>query len=169
MNISKDCGNGSVAPGTLKHPVRWRGHPSWGVSAFSLVEVVLALGIAAFALLAITGLLPVGVNTQQDSARETAAANLGTAIVSDLWQTGTTGLSARYGVDVTVGGSTVLFLDESGVPVAEPRAAYRATVWLRLPTGGAPAATCGTVTLAWPAAAPRPTGSVTLFVALDRN
>ena len=36
-------------------------------SAFSLVEVVLALGVAAFALTAILGMLPMGLKTQQTS------------------------------------------------------------------------------------------------------
>lgn len=43
-------------------------------NAFSLVEVVLALGIASFGLLAVAGLLPVGMGAVKDSREQAAAA-----------------------------------------------------------------------------------------------
>lgn len=43
-------------------------------SAFSLVEVTLALGIIAFALIAILGLVPVAQNTGRDAADDTKIA-----------------------------------------------------------------------------------------------
>lgn len=42
--------------------------------AFSLIEVTVALGIASFALLAVAGLLPVGLNSVKSSREEAAAA-----------------------------------------------------------------------------------------------
>ncbi len=54
------------------------------VSAFSLIEVTLALGVAAFCLIAVFGLLPVGVNTNQSSIQQTAAASFATRIAADL-------------------------------------------------------------------------------------
>ena len=42
-------------------------------AAFSLVEIVLALGVAAFALIAVMGMLPVGVKIQQASVNQTKA------------------------------------------------------------------------------------------------
>lgn len=42
--------------------------------AFSLIEVTMALGIASFGLLAIGGLLPVGLGSMKDSRDEAAAA-----------------------------------------------------------------------------------------------
>lgn len=42
--------------------------------AFSLIEVTLALGIASFGLLAVAGLLPVGLNSVKASREEAAAA-----------------------------------------------------------------------------------------------
>ena len=53
-------------------------------SAFSLVEVVLALGVAAFALIAILGMLPVGVKTQQGSVNQTKANAVISQIIDDL-------------------------------------------------------------------------------------
>lgn len=44
-----------------------------GARAFSLVEVVLALGIVGFALLAIIGLLPIGLQSGRASIQETRA------------------------------------------------------------------------------------------------
>ncbi len=42
-------------------------------SAFSLIEVTVALGIASFGLLAVAGLLPVGLNSVKTSREEAAA------------------------------------------------------------------------------------------------
>ena len=43
------------------------------VGAFSLVEVTFALGVAAFCLLVLLGLLPTGLKTQQSSIQQTTA------------------------------------------------------------------------------------------------
>ncbi len=52
--------------------------------AFSLVEVVLALGLVSFSMLAVVGLLPVGLRSVKNAGEESAAANalqlLGAAI-----------------------------------------------------------------------------------------
>jgi uncharacterized protein (TIGR02598 family) len=53
-------------------------------SGFSLVEVVLALGIASFALLAVVGLLPVGMKSAQDAREQAAAANVMNSIANTL-------------------------------------------------------------------------------------
>ena len=42
-----------------------------GATAFSLVEVTLALGIAAFCLIAVFGLMPVGVQTNRNAISQT--------------------------------------------------------------------------------------------------
>ena len=46
------------------------------IAAFSLVEVTLALGIAAFCLIAVFGLMPVGVQTNRNATSQTAATNI---------------------------------------------------------------------------------------------
>lgn len=53
-------------------------------AAFSLVEVALALGVAAFALLAIMGMLPMSLKTQQASIQQTTANSIISQIFSDL-------------------------------------------------------------------------------------
>jgi uncharacterized protein (TIGR02598 family) len=58
--------------------------------AFSLVEVVIALGIISFAVIAIVGMLPVALKSSQDSMRETDATLIAQRIFSEL-KTGSSG------------------------------------------------------------------------------
>jgi type II secretory pathway pseudopilin PulG len=53
-------------------------------NAFSLVEIVIAIGVATFALVTILSLLPVGLRTAQQSRNQSRAAYLAEQIVSDL-------------------------------------------------------------------------------------
>jgi len=55
--------------------------PLSGRSAFSLVEVTLALGVAAVCLIVLLGLLPASLKTQQNSIEQTTA----NAIISTIW------------------------------------------------------------------------------------
>jgi uncharacterized protein (TIGR02598 family) len=54
------------------------------VGAFSLVEVTLALGVAAFCLIVLLGLFPAGLKTQQASIEQTLANGVITEIIGDL-------------------------------------------------------------------------------------
>lgn len=56
------------------------------VQAFSLIEVVLAMAIVAFALLAIIGMLPVGLATMRDSQNDQAIATIANQLRGDLQQ-----------------------------------------------------------------------------------
>ena len=58
-------------------------------TAFSLVEVTLALGIAAFCLIAVFGIMPVGVQTNRNATSQTAATNIMAAVIADLRATPT--------------------------------------------------------------------------------
>ena len=53
-------------------------------SAFSLLELALALGVAAFCLIAVFGLIPVGVQTNRNATSQTAATNIVALVVADL-------------------------------------------------------------------------------------
>lgn len=55
-----------------------------GVAAFSLVEVTLAIGVAAFALITLLGLLAVGVRLQQASNHQTIATKITSQIMADM-------------------------------------------------------------------------------------
>jgi uncharacterized protein (TIGR02598 family) len=54
----------------------------WG--AFSLVEVVVALGVIAFAIVAIIGLVPTGLQTSHSSQDETRAAQIAQLLFASL-------------------------------------------------------------------------------------
>jgi type II secretory pathway pseudopilin PulG len=58
--------------------------PLLKTAAFSLVEVTLALGVAAFCLVAVLGLLPTSLRTQQTSIQQTTANQIISTIFSDL-------------------------------------------------------------------------------------
>jgi uncharacterized protein (TIGR02598 family) len=85
-------------------------------SGFSLVEVTLALGIAAFCLIAVFGLLPVGVQTNRNATSQTAATNVMAAVISDLRATPTTCTkSLQFGIQLGGGGRpTTLYFDGLG-------------------------------------------------------
>jgi len=53
-------------------------------AAFSLVEVTLAIGVAAFCLLAVLGMLPVALKTQQASVQQTTTNEIISQIAEDL-------------------------------------------------------------------------------------
>ena len=57
---------------------------------FSLVEVTLALGVASVCLIAIFGLLPVGLRTNQDAIQQGSAADILGAVMADLRATSVT-------------------------------------------------------------------------------
>lgn len=58
--------------------------PLSGRAAFSLVELTLALGVAAFCLVAVLGLLPTSLKTQQASIQQTTANQILSTIFAAL-------------------------------------------------------------------------------------
>jgi uncharacterized protein (TIGR02598 family) len=116
---------------------------------FSLVEVTLALGLAAFAMVAIFGLLPTGLRSNQTSTEQMAAAGMASGIVADLQAAPVSippqdTISPRFQISLKApNGSgtaqrTTFFLGEDGAPAGavnadanstlKPR--YRATVYV---------------------------------------
>src|SRR6476660_9032035 len=82
------------------------------VAAFSLVEVTLALGIAAFCLIAVFGLMPVGVQTNRNATSQTAATNVIAAVVADLRARPTANTSSQF--CISFGFATTLYFDSAG-------------------------------------------------------
>ncbi len=93
-------------------------HPR-GIVAFSLVEVVLAMGIIAFALIVLFALLPVGLKSNSDSIGESQAVNLLQAMIADRQATSYTNASPLYNLPalsaVTGTTSGTFYLMEDGV------------------------------------------------------
>ena len=78
----------------LCNPLRpWREQ-----SAFSLTEVVIAMGVAAVAFTSIIALFPLGLNMSRESYEETQAALLAQTILSDLKDQQTGNRNTRYTV-----------------------------------------------------------------------
>ena len=150
-------------------------------SGFSLIEVAIAIGIAAFSLVAIGGLVPVGVNSSQSAASQTGAASLMGAVVSDLRSTVAaspipSGTSSYFKFPITTSGTTTLYVDESNTFTTTlaslPAARFRVTVSnVFNPTAPNRSASLEYVLITWPAGAlpANATGHMESIVALDRN
>ena len=164
---------------------------------FSLVEVTLALGVAAVSLLAIFALLPVGLKTNQVAIEQRASTDILSTVIADLRATPVTNprggatTSRRFAMGLptnpVLSATTVtLFFNSEGqcstdlegstkpdgsswVPPLQAR--YRMTITFSPNGAGARTATLVNLTATWPAAAPIATagGSAEMFLALDRN
>lgn len=166
-------------------------------AAFSLVELTLALGIAAFCLIAVFGLAPVAMLTNRNATSRTEAANIMAAVVADLRATpacpGGQPFSKQFGIQF--GTSTTLYFDGQGRSSCDPaglqqfrstaicsqggcsgswspplKVLYQLNVtWPSSPTG----LMYADLKVIWPATqttpAPVPSGSVEMSVAFDRN
>ncbi|MEO5720646.1 MAG: hypothetical protein ABIR71_04140 [Chthoniobacterales bacterium] len=92
-------------------------------AAFSLVEVVLALGVIGFALLAIIGLLPIGLQSGRASIQETRANHLAAQIFATLRSQPFTAVNFT-----SLGGNTTINLSSenttAGPPTAPPIEVY---------------------------------------------
>lgn len=146
------------------------------VHAFSLVEVTLALGIAAFCLIAVFGLMPIGVRTNRNATSQTAATNIIAAVVADLRATPSfTNISTQFGITFGTNPSP-LYFDGSGQfttsLVANSRYQLNVT-WNVANSAGACSAglPCADLKVTWPAAATpaNATGSAESFAAFDRK
>jgi len=146
------------------------------VGAFSLVEVTLALGVAAFCLLAVFGLVPAGVQTNRNATSQTAAANIMAAVVTDLRATPKGNpTSAQFGI--TFGTNPPpLYFNASGQFATSlgtnSRYQLNLTWNVANSTGACSAALpCADLKVTWPAAAipANASGAAETFAAFGRN
>ncbi len=151
-------------------------------SAFSLVEVTLALGVAAFSLLVIFSLLPIGLQTNQRAIEEMASADILSAVAADLRATpvtnprGNATTSTHFGIGIPAAGSTAtttLFFNSVGKFASSQQADSRYRVTINFPAngGGAKTATFAILQVTWPAGAATTNaqGAAEIFTAFDRN
>src|SRR5437763_16903386 len=79
-------------------------------AAFSLVELTVAMGIAAFCLIAVFGLIPVGVQTNRNATSQTAATNILADVIADIRATVRATASATpsqlYAIAIPVSGGS---------------------------------------------------------------
>jgi type II secretory pathway pseudopilin PulG len=152
-------------------------------SAFSLVEVTLALGIAAFCLIAVFGLMPVGIQTNRNAKSQTRATNLMAAVMADLRATPTTKTTSLQ-FCIPLSGTTTVYFDSEGrcSRFADGATSPCGVGWnpaldtryqVNITTFPAPVnlkLTYADVKVTWPAAATtaNASGSVEMFAAFDR-
>jgi len=137
--------------------------------AFSLVEVTLALGIAAFCLIAIFGLMPVGVQTNRNATSQTAATNIIAAVVADLRATpknSTT--SSQFNIAFGTNPPPMYF---DGAGQFSTTLGANSRYQLNMTWTGSAGLRYADVKVTWPAAASatNASGSVEAFTAFDRK
>ena len=160
-------------------------HRSQSRSAFSLIEVTLAIGVAAFCLIAVMGLLPVAIKMQQASVQQTKANAIISQISSDLLadvrlppgqaskaQGDWANLHGRWAQVAT---PDVLYFTndakQSGYQGSAPAdAAFRATITYMLPP--TTTTSLANIKVTWPAsidpATGTPAGSAETYISVNR-
>jgi uncharacterized protein (TIGR02598 family) len=138
-------------------------------AGFSLVELTLALGIAAFCLIAVLGLVPVAALTNRNATSQTAATNIIASVIADMRAT-TSSTSPQY--NITFGTAKTLYFDGAGQFAISLGANSRYRV--RITFSSSPSGlSYAYVKATWPApvdpATTTPSGSVEIFAAFDRN
>jgi uncharacterized protein (TIGR02598 family) len=156
-------------------------------AAFSLVEVTLALGVAAFCLLTVFAMLPVALKTQQASMQQTTANHVMSEILADLRadarlppgqvsKEGDSGFGLHGHWAQVYAPDTLYFTNEAfmtgSVNVTSPPAdaAFRAKITYLFPPNAS--TSIAKVIVSWPAqvdlATVVPAGSVETFIAVNR-
>jgi Tfp pilus assembly protein PilV len=156
-------------------------------AAFSLVEVTLAIGVLAFCLVGIAGMIPMGLKTQRASTNQTRANSLISQCVQFLradvrlppgqakkaaggWQN----LNGHW---AAVAVPDTLFFNNDGkqigvyqgTPAAPASAVFRATITYLFPPSST--TSIAKITISWPAAQSDLTkveGSIDMFAAVNR-
>jgi uncharacterized protein (TIGR02598 family) len=155
---------------------------SIAADAFSLVEVALALGVAAVSLIVIFSLLPIGLQTNQRSIEQTASVDILSAVAADLRATPITNprggavTSIEFGISIPAAGSTgstTLFFNGAGQSSTSQQtdSRYRMIITFVSNGGGPKTATLADLRMTWPAAAAvaNAQSSAEMFAAFDRN
>ena len=82
---------------------------------FSLVEVILALGLASFALIALIGLLSVAFRSSRDTAEETRVVSILETMVADRMVSPQGTNSTMYGIPpLSAESSSTIYIREDG-------------------------------------------------------
>jgi Tfp pilus assembly protein PilV len=156
------------------------------ISGFSLVEVTLALGVAAISMIAIFGLLVTGTQTNHTAIEQAASSDILATVAADLRATpkttppGGVATSLQFSISIPanpVNSATTLpplYFSSQGQASASltGNSRYRLIITF-LPNGsGTRTATFVDLRITWPAAATPTnanTGAAEAFIALDRN
>jgi CubicO group peptidase (beta-lactamase class C family) len=161
-------------------------------AAFSLVELTLAMGLAAFCLIAVFGLIPVAALANRNATSQTAATNVMAAVIADLRGTPRAN-SASMQFAIPFGTNTTRYFDSQrqcscdSAGLQRPNPATRdctSLTWnpplqpryqLDITWSGSTTLRYADLKVRWPpvfvtsSPAPIPSGSTEVFAAFDRN
>ena len=124
-------------------------------AGFSLIEVVIALGIFAFCIVAIVGLLPVGINSVRSVSNENNAIHIASSI-EGIWQVAPLGSSPITipniitNLAISSSANSTYFFDEFGDPLANSTGA---ALKMNYKTAGSGNSTTVNMTFSWPPSA----------------
>ena len=145
---------------------------SRGLCGFSLVEVTLALGVASLCLVAILGLVPVGLRTNQNASSQNAAVNILSAVIADMRATPRAGTTSNQ-FGITFGSPKTLFFESEAkfATSLNTNSRYQVTINFPTNTAGSTAAIFADLKASWPATAAQSNanGAVEMFAAFDRH
>jgi uncharacterized protein (TIGR02598 family) len=153
---------------------------------FSLIEVTTALGVMSFCFVSLLGLIPASLTSTEATLRNTTAAGLAAAVVSDLRAAPDTAAdSTRYGLSMPPGAGAAssvptpqtFYVGTNGLATAvgapaTADAQFRVSVEFMGPAGGPAGASRARVTVSWPALATAPVingGRLESFATLIRD
>ena len=150
-------------------------HSMVRASGFTLVEVIAALGIFAFAITVLMGVIPVGMQQVQTTSNENFSMTVMEGIRDDLTLSLTAKMpqSPRYGLTSPGGGATTpvdfRIKDNGEVAAAHEPAVCRVMGTLRCPPSATPGPPRLHLRATWPANAPagRETGALELVAAFQ--
>src|SRR2546423_8234948 len=97
-------------------------------NGFSLVEVTVALAVAAFSLIVVFGLFPIGAQTHRAAIGQTTAAAILSSVIGDMRSTPSANTTSTI-FGIAFGTSTTLYFDGTGrsSTVIDANSRYRLT------------------------------------------
>jgi uncharacterized protein (TIGR02598 family) len=139
------------------------------LDSFSLIEVVIALGVATFAILVIVALLPAGIRSTKDSLDETHAVNILSQIISDRRSTPYANSSSIYSIPALTGTTQISnyfgILDDDQYSSTLSAATYRVDYIITPPASGQLGPYQLYLKVSWPAASTTTNGGAVETVA----
>lgn len=131
--------------------------------AFSLIEVVIAIGIFAFAVLLIFSLLPVGLTINRESKDESFAINAVAALINDRLSTPASSNSRIYQLPSLASPTTstnTIYLNDEYVSTGQSSAVCKVSTTVVFPETNSLMPYLLRYQVSWPATAATPRGHI---------
>jgi len=122
-------------------------------SAFSLVEVVIAVGIFSFVIVAVMGTMGVALNSTRDSEMKLSAAHTSAVIIGSLKANPTNRTDTTIFSNTLTGSGTNIYVDRQGRVTSQADAAYK-LAWKMTPDATLTNLVFCNIELVWPPGAP---------------